>query len=90
MLNRWKSYAKQKRERQLRGDSSDIDQEKGDIAVPPRILAVVNDALATAMAQGKSDAQAVKEGLAAVQAVSEITALLAFEPASNMYTGDTM
>jgi hypothetical protein len=90
VLNRWKSYAKHKRERRRSGDFSENDQEKDDITVPPRILAVVNDALATAMAQGKSDAQAVKEGLAAVNAVSEITALLAFEPTSNMYSGDTM
>ena len=90
MLNRWKSYAKQKRERRLSGDFLDTDQDNDNHTVSPIILAVVHDALAKAKAQGKSDAQAEKEGLAAVvEEVSETTSLLAFEPTSK-YSDDVL
>ena len=74
----WKAFVRHKKHRRNGGIVSDIDDADNDDTTSPRMMAVVEDAVATA--RGKSDAKAVEEGLAAAENASESTALLGFQP----------
>lgn len=71
VVRRWKNFVRKKQSQRS------IEPADNSVDTPPKMMQVVEDAVATARAAGKNDAQAVEEGMAAAQIVAgETTALL--------------